>query len=69
MISVLKGLLKNMTLSPSELADRLHYPPLWTERGLYLDDLYHVQLAAFVAEAQGCGIPPKEYRLAGGTEH
>lgn len=58
-----------MTLSPSELADRLHYPTLWTERGLYPDDLYRVQLAAFVAEARERGIPPEEYRPAGGTEH
>lgn len=58
-----------MTLPLLELVDRLRYPTVWTEKGLYPEDLYQMQLAAFVAEAQTRDILPEEYRPIGGTEH
>jgi hypothetical protein len=63
------GAVMPMDLSLSELIDRLGYPAVWTEKGLYPEDLYQVQLAAFVAEARERGIRSHEYRPVGGTEH
>ena len=58
-----------MSLSTTELSERLGYPAVWHERGLYLDALYRVQLAAFVSEAEGHGVPLATYRPTAGSEH
>ena len=58
-----------MSLSTRELTERLDYPAVWHDRGLYLDALYRVQLAAFVSEAEGHGVAPATYRPTGGSEH
>src|SRR6266545_5603696 len=58
-----------MSLARSELLQRLRFPKIWEEKGLYPDDLYQVQLEAFIAEARDHGIPPDDYSSAGGMEH
>ncbi len=58
-----------MTLSLAELVDRLCYPAVWMERGLYPEDLFQGQLEAFATEAREHGVPPQEYCPVGGTEH
>jgi len=58
-----------MSLARLDLLQRLCFPKIWQEKGLYPDDLYQVQLEAFRAEARVRGIPPDDYHPAGGTEH
>jgi hypothetical protein len=57
-----------MIRSAAALAERLHYPALWIDRGLYPEALYRVQLAAFESEARQRGIASAEYQPAG-AEH